>query len=120
MDVFIVKAPDWRGVFGEYFASVEDAHAFIKTQEDMPGLPGQYVNRLRPHVPTPLPAEPREGSHHCITAAGNHYDVEVVRETGAFASVRIVKRYQPHGNPVGVTIGVSKGDVMAFGRCPSH
>jgi hypothetical protein len=49
MDIFIVKAPDWRGVFGRYFLSVEDAHAFIATEDDMPGHPGQYVYRLRPN-----------------------------------------------------------------------
>lgn len=49
MDIFIVTAPDERGVYGRYFLTVEDAHAFIATEDDMPGHPAQYVNKLRPN-----------------------------------------------------------------------
>jgi hypothetical protein len=49
MDIFIVKAPDWRGVYGLYFTSVKEAHEFIAEQEDMPGHPGQYVHQLGPN-----------------------------------------------------------------------
>jgi hypothetical protein len=49
MDIFIVKAPDSRGVYGRYFLTVEDAHTFIETEEDMPGHPAQYVYKLRPN-----------------------------------------------------------------------